>query len=148
MSASFSPTVIDSLLAAGWHEGRCVSTKEYENLGCELFPTARQVLQEFAGLHIGNCGPGRECATSDVNIDPLLATHLAEELRGYGRRLGTQLYALGDFQHSHGYILIDEFGKSYLLNDEMIPFAQSFADALEKLICGLLPDPQDGPGEF
>jgi len=132
--------VVDSLTNAGWFPGRRVDITALERLGLSLFPAAKSVLQEFFGLHIGVCGPGKECATSDVLVDPSATTHLLEELREYEQLLGVRLFPLGEVHRSYGFLLIDERGRTYLLSDEIIPFARSFDDSLEKLVKGLLPD--------
>jgi len=73
-------SITDALLAAGWFEGRNVLRSLSLPNEFALFPTAVETLSEFAGLHFGICGPGIDCATSDVRIDPNLAAHLASEL--------------------------------------------------------------------
>ena len=138
MSQRFSPSVLQKLNAAGWYEGRSVEVPE--GLAPAPFPAAYVVLREFGGLHVGEVGPGLECATSDVHIDPTIAAHLSPELIEYGQRMDTQLFVLGEFHRSHGYLVIDIDGKTYLLNDSLIPFADSFPESLEKLLLGLSPD--------
>jgi hypothetical protein len=125
---------------AGWFQGRTVDIAPLENLGISLFPAARTVLAEFYGLHIGTCGPGKECATSDIRIDPLSAVHIVGELAKHEQTVCSRLFPLGEVHRSHGFALVDEAGRIYLLNDDLIPFARSFGDALLKLVKGLLPD--------
>jgi hypothetical protein len=131
--------IADALRAAGWFPKRSVDIATIEHLGANLFPVARTVLQEFLGLHIGTCGPGKECATSDIRIDPLSAVHVIEELPKYEQRCGARLFPLGEVHRGHGFVVIDEDGRIYLLDDDLMPYAQSFWSALEKLVKGLLP---------
>ena len=140
MSERFSKQVLQLLKEAGWFEGRNIVISEDAQVNLQPFAAAVSVLSEFGGLHIGHCGAGIECATSDVEIDPALTTHLSPDLREYERTWNTKLFALGDFQHSHGYLIIDSDGKAYLMNDTLDYFAVSFDQALEKLLLGLLPD--------
>ncbi|MGV3607690.1 MAG: SUKH-3 domain-containing protein [Planctomycetaceae bacterium] len=132
--------VAAALKSAGWYPGRSVDISALENIGVEIFPAARTVLQEFYGLHIGTCGPGKECATSDIRLDPLLAAHVIEDFPKYEKGLRVKLFPLGDVHRSHGFVVIDEMGRTYLMDDELVPFARSFEDALKKFVKGLLPD--------
>ena len=52
MNNRYSQAVLQGLKLAGWHEGRCVDVREYTELGSVLFPSARDVLSEFGGLHV------------------------------------------------------------------------------------------------
>jgi hypothetical protein len=135
MASGFSPSVLELLRKAGWFEGREVPI----SLPVELqpFATARRVLIEFGGLHIGYCGAGVDCATSDVEIDPTLAMHVLPELRAYERSINRRLFPLGEVHLGHGFLIIDELGRTYLLSDELSPLAPMFAECLELLLLGL-----------
>jgi hypothetical protein len=89
MADDFSSAVLEILRRAGWHEGRNV-TAIVPPPQFSLFPCAQDVLAEFGGLHIGECGAGVDCATSDVNLDPHLATHLTTELKEFESSLNTR----------------------------------------------------------
>lgn len=134
---SLSTAVTAILERAGWHEGRDVPLPLLAPGGPTLFPVAEAVLREFGGLRFGHCGAGVDFATSDVVIDPGLAVHLKAELDGYGRPLGTRLFPLGEVHRGHGYLVIDEQGRAYLLSDELSPLAASFSQALESLLLGV-----------
>jgi len=137
MQEKFSKQLRDELSKAGWHEGRCDEVSYYDFPGMELFPAARVVLSEYAGLNFGKSGPGKECATSDVQIDPSLGAHLTQELDEYYRKHGKRFYVLGEIHRAHGYLLIDESGATYLHSDELLYLAETFEQGLEKLIHGI-----------
>jgi SUKH-3 immunity protein len=148
MTARFSPSVLEILQSAGWFEGRNVKPCGESSWPFALFAKAQGVLSEFNGLHFGKCGPGIDFATSDVEIDPNLALHLAPELRAYETSRGTRLFPLGEVHRGHGFLVIDEQGNMYLLSDELEPFAPSFSQALEKLLLGrkILPPEEEEKG--
>ena len=120
MAHKFSRHVLDLLQKAGWFEGRNISLVTFSPTQLGLFTQAQEVLREYGGLHVGECGPGIDCATSDVHIDPSLTVHLEPELKDYEKKLGTRLFPLGEVHRGHGYIVIDEQGKTYLLSDELV----------------------------
>jgi hypothetical protein len=136
MAEQFSKPVLDILQKGGWYEGREVSLPLSSPPEFALFPKASQVLHEFGGLHFGECGPGVDCATSDVQIEPRLAAHLLPELRQFAQSRGMNCFPLGEVHRGHGFLIIDENGKTYLLSDELMPYANSFSDSLEMLLLG------------
>jgi hypothetical protein len=141
MDERFSIPVVDILRAGGWFDGRNVSGDFDLPSEFAVFPKALDVLSEFGHLHFGECGPGIDCATSDVEINPSAAIHLASDLKDQERILNTRLYPLGEVHRRHGYVLIDEHGRTYLLGDELSRFASTFDRALELLLLGRKPDP-------
>jgi SUKH-3 immunity protein len=139
MSERFSQRVLDILRAAGWFEGRNARGIDAAGSDQTLFPKAKESLMEFGGLHIGTCGPGMELATSDVEIDPKLTAHLTPELTEFEKKVGTRLYALGEVHRGHGYLVIDQEGRIYLLSDELTPYTTTLSQALECLLLGKKP---------
>jgi len=139
MSDRFSKPLLKILRKGGWFEGRYVSPALISPPELELFPKAQEVLSEFGGLHVGECGPGIDWATSDVEIAPRLGAHLAPELKEFEMSLGVRFFPLGEVHRSQGYLVIDDNGKTYLLNDELMPLAPSFAEGLERLLLGKRP---------
>jgi hypothetical protein len=135
MTNRFSGPTREILRKSGWFDGRKVA-HVFPAITLEQFPKAREVLSEFAGLHIGECGPGIDCATSDVNISPDLCIHLTHELKDRSEKIGYKLYPLGEVHRGHGYLIIDEAGNTYLLSDELTLHANSFGDGLEALVLG------------
>jgi hypothetical protein len=139
----FSPLVADVLRKSGWFAGRDVSQSFFSPPEFALFPEAEEVLKEFGGLRLGSCGAGVDFATSDVVIDPGLATHLKEELKGYEHSVKAKLFPLGEVHRGHGYLVIDEQGRVYLLSDELAPFASTFSRSLEMLLLGKNAKPEE-----
>jgi hypothetical protein len=71
MTERFSHEVLQILEAGEWFDGRRVAVSLPE----QYHPSAKakDVLSEFGGLQIGACGPGVNCARSDIAFDPELA---------------------------------------------------------------------------
>jgi hypothetical protein len=137
---SLPPAVIEILAKAGWYPGRSMPTSPFIPDGFVPFQEAEAVLREFGGLHLGECGAGVDFARSDVEINPRLADHLQAELVEHEQSLGARLFPLGEVCRGHGYLVIDELGRTYLLNDELSPLAPSFPQALESLLLGVRDD--------
>ena len=131
-----SPAALDILRESGWYAGRDVSPSFMLPVQFTTFQEAEKVLKEFGGLRIGKCGAGIDFAAGDVEIDPGLAVHLKKELDDYERALKLKLYPLGEAYRGDVYLVIDERGQTYLLSDELAPFAPSFPRTLEMLLLG------------
>jgi hypothetical protein len=137
---SLPPAATEILAKAGWYPGRSVPTSPLIPDGFVSFREAEAVLREFGGLHLGECEAGVDFARSDVEVDPRLAAHLKAELVEHEQSLGARLFPLGEVCRGHGYLVIDELGRTYLLDDELSPLAPSFTQALESLLLGLRGD--------
>ena len=133
----FSEVVRNYLITAGWYEGREVFNKVKIPEGFKLFPAAIKVLREFGNLHIGECGKGKDCAKSDVRVDPSWEEGLELLLEPYSVEFGFKLLLIGRFHHEHSHLVLDEFGRVYALDDEFDPLATSFDQALEVLLLGI-----------
>jgi hypothetical protein len=134
MHDSLPSSVLDILSKAGWFEGRNTAIPLPPEF--QPFSEAQRILTEFGGLHIGHCGAGIDCATSDIEIDPMLATHVLQELSAIGRSMSSRLFPLGEVHRGHGFLVVDEKGRIYLLSDELSPFAPTFARSVELLLLG------------
>jgi SUKH-3 immunity protein len=134
-----SSAIVNVLREAGWQENRNVTHALALPSQFALFPRAQEVLAEFGGLRFGSCGAGIECGTSDVYIDPCMATHMISELQSYEKILQTKLFALGEVDGGHGYLIIDEEGRTYILSAmslDLGPLAATFSQCLEFLLLG------------
>jgi hypothetical protein len=139
MDNHFSESVLTLLLTAGWYPGRKVIPPIEAASPFTLFSRAEELLVEFGGLHIGKCGPGRDFATSDVEITVTGMNHLARELPEYEERFDVRLCPIGKYCHRHGYLLTDVIGRIYALSeiaDDFRLFAATFSQALESLLLG------------
>jgi hypothetical protein len=139
----FSRETEHLLKLSGWFEGRAVLhlvelwQDELETLGgFNLSPTARQVLNEFGGLHILSEGAGIACARSDLNLIPLLAKGEEDRFLSFSCLKGKQLFLLGEAILGHVFVAIDESGKVFLIMDAVHYVADSFDAALENLLLG------------
>jgi hypothetical protein len=137
----FSPKVSELLKESGWVDGENISIElsipqELEN---DLFPAAQRILNEFYGLHIGDCGVGVNAATSDVVINPHLVSHVIQELRELGAKQNQRFFPLGEFHNHHWTLVVDDRGRIYLFNDELVRYAPSFERSLELLLLGKRP---------
>lgn len=132
----FESRVKTILKHAGWNDHRSIPLpslpEEYT-----LFEAAERVLKEFGGLHPGEVGPGENRATSDVEYDPGGACGLSD-VTGLTAPNGMQIFPLGEFQHGHAYLFIDEAGHVYSYFDELDHLADSHDEALSKLLLGRL----------
>jgi hypothetical protein len=142
MNSRFPDKVRDSLLASGWTPGRSAPLGDLPS-DFVLFPAAESVLREFGGLRVGGVGPGQECATSDLLVQPAAGEGLSDHT-GLTTPNGTMLFPMGEFHHGHGYLLIDERGAIYSFFDAVEFYASSFERALSQLVLGLHPEQQTG----
>jgi hypothetical protein len=122
-------------LAAGW------PTTSTEPLPVFVPPEhpAAALLEQLAGLRVGTCGAGEECATSDVEFGTFEHLHGSEEFLEWQQRLGSTLVSIAEVQHGHGALLMDERGRCYvlsLIHDELWMQGRDFIQALETLIFG------------
>ncbi|PMW96452.1 hypothetical protein C1X59_24510 [Pseudomonas sp. FW215-R2] len=122
-------------LAAGW------PTTSTEPLPVFVPPEhpAAALLGQLAGLRVGTCGAGEECATSDVEFGTFEHLHGSEEFLEWQQRLGSTLVSIAEVQHGHGALLMDERGRCYvlsLIHDELWMQGRDFIQALETLIFG------------
>jgi hypothetical protein len=133
----FSKTVYKYLDQAGWFEGRCAKEKRLIPNGYTLFPEAGKVLSEFGGLRIGECHQGKECATSDIEIDPSIGEGLEDIFKAYEIEFDIKLLPIGQFHRQQAYLVMDNLGRVYGYFDELDPLAVNFDQALEVLLQGL-----------
>lgn len=143
------PEPVEAMLrAAGWHQGHQVALACSGAMTFQVFARAEEVLREFGGLHIGACGPGSDCARSDVRIHADGMGHLTPTLAEQEALLQTRLCPIGSFQHEHGHLIIDSEGRIYTLSavsGEFRSFAPTFSDALESLLLGIKIAPKEEP---
>lgn len=132
----FAPEVLKILRAAGWAEGRDVLDMRLFPKAIESFSSARAIVREFGGLHLGSSGRGVDMAKSDIEVNPSLGIHLVEDLAKVGQPIGQKLYPLGEVYSGNGYLITDESGRIYVYYDELTPIAPTFDRALEVLLLG------------
>jgi hypothetical protein len=141
MNDRFTEAVSEILRSGGWFEGRSVrvvATSMPPDFA--MFSQARAVLAEFGGLHFGQSGRGINCATNDVDITTRATNHVVSDLKKYTEILRVRLYPIGHVQLEHWFLVIDEIGRVYILNDRLFRLAPTFDRALELLLLGKRPD--------
>jgi hypothetical protein len=115
----FSPTVLRVLRASGWHEGRCVETREAEAFlrrwGFAVSESAGDALREFLGL---------ECRAEDTgswlrfDLPAAIGCMIPERVPALGQITGEPLCLIGC--GNGGFWLVSPSGEVVWLHDEWI----------------------------
>lgn len=147
MSSDFSLSIPDTImhmfLEAGWHPDRTVSGP----LPVSAMHPAYRLLSQFCGLHVGTCGPGEECATSDVKF---MAFDSDPDIADWEILAGTKLVGVAKVHHSHGEMYLADDGRYFHFSDvdgEMCYLAASFGEAMAYLLLGRRVRPMLRPGQ-
>jgi hypothetical protein len=117
-------------LAAGWPRISTVPLPHY---------APPEHLEQLAGVQVGICGAGEECATSDVAFGTFEHLHGSEGLLEWQQRLSSTLVSIAEIHHGHGALLMDEMGCCYvmsLIHDGLWIEGLDFVQAMENLIFG------------
>ena len=152
-----SPVVIELLQARGWTPQREVAIPALIRSALDQQPAlachpAVAALQNLAGLHIGQVGKGRECASSDIEFDWLEAYFTGQDaddaLLSWEQRLHTRLIAVADVHHSHGQLLMAGDGRCFSWSFVGMSFeGENIQQALEHLLLGIRSRPMLEPGQ-
>jgi len=138
--------VLNKFVMAGWQPSRCVAVPAFVP---DNHP-AWQVLRQFGGLTVGTCGPGIECASSDVVFRASEPDDRDDELSGWQQLLNTTLVSVADVCHGHGELFIDTnsrcFGRSYI-HDAFYFEGDSFETAIENILLGVRSRPMLRPDQ-
>jgi hypothetical protein len=125
-------------LASGWHPGRRVTVRfdRVENL--RPFPLAAELLAAFGGLCVGVTGPGRDCATSDIEFTSCSS---ANDRYAVDKResSGDDLFPLGQAHRRHLELFLDSQGRLIAFcvpNGKLVVVGESFGDGIERLLLG------------
>jgi SUKH-3 immunity protein len=125
-------------IAAGWRPGRALSIVCDELEALRSYPLATEVLGAFGGLHVGKCGHGRDCATSDI----LFTTRPSREGRWCvidRESPGDDLFPLGEAHRAHLELFLDAQGRlfAYAIPDGRLwVVGESFSEGVERLLLG------------
>jgi SUKH-3 immunity protein len=125
--------------AAGWFPGRSVDVHFDRLESLRSYDLAEPLLREFGGLHVGKCGPGRDCATSDIEF----SRHLSVADRYAVSALespGSDLFPMGQAHLGHLELFLDERGRlfAYGVPDGSLQVVgESFFEGVERLLIGL-----------
>jgi hypothetical protein len=127
------PSVMPIFITAGWHSGRCVDV----DVRVPRSHPAHSILEEMGGLHVGHCGLGVECATSDLDF---CFCEVPEDIVVvWSKLLRSKLVKIAEVHHRHGWLLVDETGRCFgasQIHDAFYYEGPNFAEAAERLLLG------------
>ena len=138
----FLPEVERILRKAGWYPGRTIPAATIERwanrlespAGYQFSGAAWKVLAEFGDLHIGAVGIGKDYASMDLHVDPVLCTDEEERFR---QAVGKPVFPIGDASGSHLFSAVDDDGVLYLVWEyEVVGDPKPFDNALQALLLG------------
>lgn len=138
----WSVEVEEVLRGAGWYPGRNSDPapwrEQLEADGFHIHPSAETFLREFGGLSVGHSGPGITRAREPFELDPLLALGEADRFGEWGQEIGRRLYPLGELDHGHAFLGLDEQGELYVVANWLARLGR-MPDAMENLVLGVMP---------
>jgi hypothetical protein len=109
---------------------------------------AHLVLSCFGGLTVGACGPGVECAASDIRFG--FFDSAPEEVAEWSRLLRTELVEIAEYHHDHGALYLDSSGRVFslsLIHDAFGFEGETFPVAAERVLHGRCARPLLHPGQ-
>lgn len=122
---------------AGWQPERSVALPKSVIAQIPDGHPAGPILSEFSGITVGNCGPGEECATSDVAfqfVEP------ADEAAVWSNLLRTVLVGIATVHHNHADLFVDSFGRYFSISavhDATCFEGATFGETMRRLLCGI-----------
>jgi hypothetical protein len=142
-TGQISPLTAEALQLAGWHPGRKVDTKKYEEAlkaeGYPRLPAALNFIQSFGGLDIVHPNPKVKDSVKHIVLDPARAVAQFDSAwaKEYMRRLGESLSAIGTAASGYILLLMSEHGAVYAgFDDFLYHVGKDALDALDNLCCG------------
>lgn len=147
MPLDLPPSVLHFFEAAGWTDG---GRRPPPGFSGPASHPAVAVLGELNGLTVGECGPGDECARSDIafGFDPEHQDHPA--VLQWQEILGAALVNIAEVHHAHGVLLMDAGGACYglsLVHDAFSLSGHTFGEAVQRLLLGRRARPMLRPGQ-
>ncbi|VVP81483.1 SUKH-3 domain-containing protein [Pseudomonas fluorescens] len=122
-------------LAAGWPVTHIVPLPDF----VPREHPAAALLEQLAGLTVGTCGTGEDCATSDVAFGAFEHLYGDEDFLAWQQCLGSTLVNIAEIHHGHAALLMDEKGRCYamsFIHDGFWLQGRTFVKAMEKLVFG------------
>ncbi|MFD9565095.1 SUKH-3 domain-containing protein [Streptomyces sp. NPDC059994] len=130
------------LRGAGWYPGRSVDTTAWrvrlEADGFRIHAAAEEFLREFGGLMTAGGGSGITRAREPFELDPLLALGEDDRFGEWGEEIARCLFPLGELDHGHAFLGMDEQGELYVVADWLARFGR-MPQAMENLVLGVMP---------
>jgi hypothetical protein len=124
--------------SAGWFPGRTVEVRFDRVEVLRSFPIAAGLLREYGGLRVGKCGPGRDCATSDIEFTTAPSLKDRDAVSAL-ETAGDDLFPIGSAHHRHMELFVDSAGRlvAYGVPDGKIyTVGESIIDGIERLLLG------------
>ncbi len=136
---SVVPPSCESLFrAASWFPCRQVSVDLRGLSELKSHEAALALLFEFGGLHVGNCGPEHDCATSDIRFFSRASAgdrySVAERTK-----FADDLFPLGKGHREHMELFLGASGRLYaygMPDGSLQIVAATFVQGVEKLLLG------------
>lgn len=130
------------LRGAGWYPGRSVDTTAWrvrlEADGFRIHAAAEEFLREFGGLTAAGGGSGITRAREPFELDPLLALGEDDRFGEWGEEIARCLFPLGELDHGHAFLGMDEQGELYVVANWLARFGR-MPEAMENLLLGVMP---------
>ena len=124
-------------LAAGWCPGRRTDVSLDMLNGLESFSMGSALVREFGGLSVGDCGPGRDCARSDIKF--FSSPSIQDRYNIIDVRQPADLFPIGCAHREHMELFIDSKGRIFgygIPDGSLLCIGESFGDAVERLLLG------------
>jgi len=138
MSVHIPESVLPLFAAAGWHTDRRVTLPDSLDRGALQDHPALEILETLAGLHVGRCDSGIECATSDIEFGSLGDRY--EDVTWWEEALDTHLVEIAQVDHGHGLLYIGADGRGFVLSyiHDLFSFVgETFGETVDRLLRGL-----------
>ncbi|MFB9080258.1 SUKH-3 domain-containing protein [Flavobacterium procerum] len=138
MNIPFSEESIKMLLNSGWNENRRVLDKVKLPKGYHFHDAALKILNEFGNLRIGDYkkGKGKFMAKCTIQFLPILASCEEDRFIEFSDALGVSLCPLGEVNEGYFFLAVDEYGKIYVLDQELFLAGNDIQEGIETLITG------------
>ena len=97
------------------------------------------MLRELAGLEVGSCGAGEECARSDIVFGRSEQLEQDAVIQEWQTLLATRLICIGEVHHEHGALFMDSRGNCYhgsLIHEAFSFEGEAFNVAVERILLG------------
>lgn len=106
--------------------------------GFRIHTAAEKLLREFGGLTTAGGGPGITRAREPFELDPLLALGEHDRFGEWGEEISRRLFPLGELDHGHSFLGLDEQGELYVVANWLARFGR-MPEAMENLVLGVMP---------
>lgn len=131
-----STSIMNKFIEAGWFVDRQVPVFGNKQQHVEL---AHSILAKYGGLHVGQVGPGKDCAASDINFLSSLDTGKEVVVKQWISRLG-RMTAVADACNDHMILFVADDDRYFIFTDpdgKLYFGGISFAETMERVLHGL-----------